>query len=100
MALHIILGLVAIFLSVVFVRYMIGRTGSGLPGVDLISGLLLIIVAGLPLTAAVAGIFWLVLKITGKEVSSSIQVVSIFAAAAIQWIFWSQLLAFAIQNLL
>jgi len=87
---------VAFFL--IGVRWAFGSTRSGLIGGEMISGFLFILLAGAPLTLLWFAILQAVQKARGWDLSGDSFVIGLVVTGCLQWIIWSQIIAFLIST--
>lgn len=96
---HLILALFSVGLFIVFVKYAFNCDRSGLPGVGAIVGFLLVFVSGLPLTLVPFGLIRTFEKYFNQKIPEAVQVLSVVASSGLQWIIWSQIIAWTCTSI-
>src|SRR5215207_1844647 len=91
-------AIASVALYLITIRWSFGTNRSGLPCGDLIGGLFLVIFVGAPMTLVWLAGLGALQKVIGWNLLNRPFVISLVVIGSLQWIIWSQILAFLIST--
>ncbi len=99
MELKVILGVIAVVLGIIFIRYVFNRASEGLPGLNAVAAFILLAVTGFPLTVIFLYLTFVLQKLFRSKGSNRFDVLGMCVGFILQWVIWSQLIAYILQSL-